>query len=176
MSIRKLFLSLTFSLLALCAFAQGEICREICGAKFGDSYTNVKNILERKFGEPNSYETDKNGIVYDNISYGGVFFSTVIFDFQYSSLNYSYFNRCIMICNENDANAAIRRRDNIKRILERKYIIYEGTDGNGFKYYAGGKTPQQDKYGFTIDILKYKDGTYGVRLDYVPYKFIDEEF
>lgn len=177
MSIRKLFLSLTFSLLALCSFAQGEICREICGAKFGDSYATVKNILERKFGEPNSWKTDKKGIVYDDISYGGVFFSTVIFDFQYSSVNYSYFNRCIMICDEDDAKAAMRKRDNIKEILEKKYTIYEGTDRNGFKYYAGGRTPQQDdKYGFTIDILKYKDGSYGVRLDYGPYQYIDEEF
>ena len=177
MSIRKLFLSLAFSLFALCSFAQGEICREICGAKFGDSYTNVKNILERKFGEPNSWDIDKTSIVYRGVSYAGVYFSTVYFDFQYSSGGFSYFNRCIMVSEVKTAKEAISQRDIIKEILERKYTIYEGTDGNGFKYYVGGRTPQQDdKFGFTIDILKYKDETYGVRLDYGPYQYIDEEF
>lgn len=82
MSIRKLFLSLTFSLLALCAFAQGEICREICGAKFGDSYTNVKNILERKFCKPNSWDIDKTCITYRGVSYGGIYFLLSFLNFS----------------------------------------------------------------------------------------------
>ena len=176
MSIRKLFLSFTFSLLALCAFAQGEICREICGAKFGDSYTNVKNILERKFGEPNSWDIDKTSIIYRDVSYGGMYFSAVHFKFQYSSSGFSYFNRCIMVADEKTAKEAISKRDAIKSVLAKKYKITEATDDNGFKCYGGGMSPQQDDFGFCIDVIKYDDGTYGTRLDYGPYKFIDEEF
>ena len=176
MSIRKLFLSLTFSFLALCSFAQGEICREICGAKFRDSYTNVKNILERKFGEPNSWDIDKTSIVYRGVSYGGIYFSTVYFEFQYSSVGYSYFNRCIMVYDAKTAKEAISKRDGIKTILARKYKIYEKTDDKGFKFYAGGNSPQQDDFGFYIDVIKYDNGTYGARLDYGPYQYIDEEF
>lgn len=176
MSIRKLFLSLTFSLLALCSFAQGEICREICGAKFGDSYTNVKNILERKFGEPNSWDIDKTSIIYRNVNYGGMYFTTVIFTFQYSSVGFSYLNRCIMVSEVKTAKEAISQRDIIKTVLARKYKMHEETGENGFKCYAGGKSPQQDGFGFYIDVIKYNDGTYGARLDYGPYQYIDEEF
>ncbi len=176
MDIRRLFLSLVFSFLALCSFAQDEVCREICGAKFGDSYTNVKNILERKFGEPNSWDIDKTSIVYRGVSYGGVYFTTVYFDFQYSSGGFSYFNRCIMVSEVKTAKEAISQRDIIKTALARKYKIYEATDDKGFKCYGGGESPQQDDFGFCIDVIKYNDGTYGARLDYGPYKYIDEEF
>lgn len=176
MSIRKLFLSLTFSLLALCSFAQGEICREICGAKFGDSYTNVKSILERKFGEPNSWDVEKTRIIYRDVSYGGMYFSTVVFKFQYSSVGLSYFNRCIMISEVKTAKEAISKRDRIKTILAKKYKMIEAIDDNGFKCYGGGMSPQQEDYGFIIDVIKYDDETYAARLDYGPYQYIDEEF
>lgn len=176
MNIRKILLSLAFSFLALCGFAQDEVCREICGAKFGDSYANVKNILERKFGEPNSWDIDKTRIIYRDVSYGGMYFSTVHFKFQYSSSGFSYFNRCIMVSDEKTAKEAISKRDTIKSVLAKKYKITEATDDNGFKCYGGGESPQQDDFGFCIDVIKYDDGTYGARLDYGPYQYIDEEF
>lgn len=176
MNIRKLFLSLVFSLLTLCSFAQGEICREICGARFGDSYTNVKNILERKYGKPNSWDIDKTSIVYRGVSYGGIFFNTIYFKFQYSNLGDGYFNRCIMVYEAETAKEVISKRDAIKNVLAKKYKLTEAIDDNGFKCYGGGKSPQQDDFGFCIDVIKYDDGTYGARLDYGPYQYIDEEF
>lgn len=176
MSIRKLFLSLTFSLLALCSFAQGEICREICGAKFGDSYTIVKNILERKFGEPNPWDIDKTYITYRGVSYGGIYFTTIYFYFQYSPTGFSYFNRCIMASENKTAKEAISKRDAIKSVLAKKYKMTEAVDDDGFKYYYGGESPQQDDFGFCIDVIKLDDGTYAARLDYGPYQYIDEEF
>lgn len=177
MSIRKLFLSLTFLFLALCGFAQDEVCREICGAKFGDSYTNVKNILERKFGEPNSWDIDKTCITYRGISYGGIYFSTVLFYFQYSPAGFSYFNRCIMASENKTAKEAISKRDYIKSVLAKRYKMTEAVDDGGFKYYHGGTSPQQEDYfGFCIDVIKLDDGTYAARLDYGPYQYVDEEF
>lgn len=176
MNIRKILLSLVFSFLALCSFAQDEVCREICGAKFGDSYTNVKNILERKFGEPNSWDIDKTCITYRGVSYGGIYFSTVLFKFQYSSSGFSYFNRCIMASENKTAKEAISKRDAIKSVLAKKYKMTEDIDDDGFKYYHGGTSPQQEDYfGFCIDVIKLDDG-YAARLDYGPYQYIDEEF
>lgn len=73
------------------------------------------------------------------------------------------------------AKEAISKRDEIKSVLAKKYKMTEAVDDDGFKYYYGGESPQQDNFGFCIDVIKL-DGTYAARLDYGPYQYIDEEF
>lgn len=148
----------------------------ICGVTFGQSYSTAETLLENKFGKPN-YLSDKNTIIYDSKNYGGVFFSTIYFDFQYSSMGYSYFNKCIFIIDCVSAQEAKNKRDELKEIFERKYgktdVAY---DEDGFAYFKGGTSPVDPlKYGFYIDIIK-KQHSYAARVVYGPYNYVNEEF
>ena len=39
-------------------------CTEVCGVRFGSSYETAKEILKRKYGEPDYMGTNENTIVY----------------------------------------------------------------------------------------------------------------
>ena len=63
-------------------WASKQMCTEVCGVRFGSSYETAKEILKRKYGEPDYLETNENTIVYHYKSYGGMNFTYISFDFQ----------------------------------------------------------------------------------------------
>ena len=159
-------------LLPTTLFAQTSIC----GVDFGASYSTAERILENKFGDKSYLLSDKTSIVFTNKMYAGRLWNKLYFWFQSDGYK-SYFSRCILINECKTASEAKSLRDAIKDQMQQKYFILEYTDEkSGFKYYLGGSDPTNDSLpGFSIDILKYDDGSYAVRIDYGPYNYVREE-
>lgn len=148
----------------------------ICGVDFGASYSTAERVLENKFGDKEYFLSDKTKIVFKDKMYAGRMWSSLIFMFQ--SDGYSqYFNRCVLVKDCSTASDAKATRDAIKDQMADKYFIMDFTDEKSkFKYYLGGQDPTTGQIpGFSIDIITYDSGGYGVRVDYGPYNYVKEE-
>ena len=150
----------------------------ICGIDFGSSYSKAEQVLESKFGDKEYLLSDKTKIIFSNKMYAGRMWSRLIFMFQSDGYN-QYLNRAILVEECSTASEAKEIRDAIKAQMEEKYFIVGFTDEkSGFKYYLGGESPTNvEKYGFSIEIIKYEYGTvdYGVGINYGPYNYVTEE-
>ncbi len=148
----------------------------ICGVDFGSSYSKAAQILENKFGDKDYLLSDKTKLVFKDKMYAGRMWARMIFMFQSDGYK-QYLNRAILTRECSTASEAKEIRDALKAQMEDKYFIVEGTDEKtGFKYYVGGTDPtDSQRYGFSIDIIKYDSGGYGVRVDYGPYNYVTEE-
>lgn len=158
-----------------------QTVREICGVPFGSSYDEAKRILESKYGYP-EYYPDRTTISYKNKNYAGLNFDAIHFLFQ-SDGHKSYMSGCIFIMNANSLSEAKAKQDILYKKLSEKYLMLDGVDSNGSKYYYGGYSPLEDgSLAFTIDILKYDDKLsklfypYAARLTYGRYDYVKEEF
>lgn len=169
---KRYLLLLIMLLCAYTTYAQTSIC----GVQFGQSYKDAKVLLENKFGEPN-FLSDKNTIIYESKNYGGIYFSSLYFNFQYSNEGNSYFNKCILVIDCVTDQEAKAKQDDLKTIFERKYGETDTSyDEDGYIYYKGGTSPVNPlKYGFYIDVIKKKD-SYATRIVYGPYDYLNEEF
>lgn len=166
---RKFIVIVLLCLSTLGGYAQ----REVCGVSFGSSYSTTKNVLQNKFGYCD--RSDKNEIVYYNKSYGGVFFSRLIFEFQYDSYGRGYLNSCIMAC---DCSSMADARIKAKRLVNMlsKYDMEEMTSNEGSVYYMGGVDPtDSSQYGIMVYTAKINIG-YGAAIAYGPYNYVKEEF
>lgn len=158
-----------------------QTCTEVCGVRFGSSYENAKEILKRKYGEPEYLETDENTIVYHYKSYGGMIFTYISFCFQRDGA-LSYMNKCVMGYDCKTAEEAKNKRDAIWIKARSKYAAWhEGIDDNGFKYYESGCSPLGGfGNGFVVDIVKfdepYNGCRYFSRIMYGPYNYVQEDF
>jgi hypothetical protein len=157
-----------------------QLIKEICNVPFGISIENGRRILKQKFGDPD-YE-EENRVVYFNISYAGFNFDTIMFKFQ-SDGYYSYFNNCLMVIGSKTKKDAAETMESLYNKMSQKYIISEGKDTNGNKYYFGGVGPVEEyATGFRIMLMKSPKGIlngnqpYQTVLGYGPYDFIKEEF
>lgn len=166
----------------LTGFKSKQVCKEVCGVKFGSSYDTAKEILQKKYGSPDILLSDENDIVYSYKSYAGVQFSKIMFHFQRNNYN-SYMNKCVMGIQCTTAQEAKERRDYIFSKVKEKYATWdEYTDDDGFKYYLGGISPLGGEIGsgFCVDIVKYDkpyDGyNYFARIMYGDYNYLNEEF
>lgn len=157
------------------------ICKEVCGVRFGSSYETAKEILKRKYGEPDYIETNENTIVYHYKSYGGIYFTYIAFDFQRDGA-FSYMNQCVMGYDCKTAEEAKNKRNTIFDKARSKYNAWcEGIDDNGFKYYESGCSPLGGfGNGFVVDVVKfdepYNGCRYFARIMYGPYNYVKEEF
>lgn len=148
----------------------------ICGVDFGSSYSTAETVLENKFGDKDALFSDKTQIVFERKMYAGRLWSKMFFMFQSDGYQ-RYFNRCILIRECDNAKEAKEIRDAIKTQMEEKYFIKDYKDDDtGFVFYLGGTSPTDNNMpGFSIEILKFKDKGYAVRLDYGPYNYVKEE-
>ena len=166
---KKILFILLFLMVALCGFAQ----REVCGVSFGSSYSTTKNALQNKFGYCDN--SDKNEIVYYNKSYGGVFFSRIMFEFQYDSYGRGYFNSCIMACDCSSIADAKLKAKRLASMLS-KYDMEERTNTDGSTYYIGGVDPTDSSlYGVMVYVAQWSDGC-GAAIAYGPYNYVKEDF
>lgn len=174
---------------AICIFAQDNnkkwrpeiTCTEVCGVRFGSSYETAKEILKRKYGEPDYFETNENTIVYHYKSYGGMNFTFISFDFQRDG-TFSYMNQCVMGYECKTAEEAKEKRDAIWDKAKKKYpFCHWDIDDNGFKYYESGCSPLGGfGNGFIVDVVKldkpYNGYQYFARIMYGPYNYVKEDF
>lgn len=167
----KRIITILLLMLPVSLYAQTSIC----GVDFGASYSTAERILENKFGYKH-FLSDRTQIIFENKMYAGITWDRLMFLFQ-SDGTISYLNRAVLVRKSKTAAEAKENRDALKRQMEGKYFIMDFTDEkSGFKYYMGGSNPTNPSYpGFTIDIIKYSNGTYGTRLDYGPYDYVKEE-
>lgn len=154
-----------------------QTIREICGIPFGSSYEIAEEILENKYGSSSIF-SDKRTILYTNINYAGISFDKIMFLFQSDGYK-SYLNGCIFVIETSSLKQAKEKRDMLYRKMCLKYDIMSGVDDDGNEYYWGGHSPVPfDGFGFSIDILKYKNerNAYAARLMYGRYNYVKEEF
>lgn len=162
-------------------WASKQMCTEVCGVRFGSSYETAKEILKRKYGEPDYIETNENTIVYHYKSYGGMNFTYISFDFQRDGA-FSYMNQCVMGYDCKTAEEAKNKRDAIWDKARSKYTAWsEDIDDNGFKYYKSGCSPLGGfGNGFVVDVVKfdepYNGYRYFARIMYGPYNYVQEDF
>lgn len=154
--------------------AEPDYTTSICGVEFGRDYRWAKMLLENKFGAASDYTTNSQ-LVFDNKTYAGVFFNRLIFGFQ-SDGKRTYFNKCILCIDANNAEDAKRKRDYLYEVLSGKYFMTSKIGDDKFKFYQGGTDPLDiDSYGFMVDVLHFDD-YWGARLFYGPYNYVQEEF
>lgn len=158
-----------------------QTCTEVCGVRFGSSYETAKEILKRKYGEPDYLETNENIIVYHYKSYGGMNFTYMSFGFQRDGAH-SYMSQCVMGYECKTAEEAKDKRDAIWTKARSKYTAWsEDVDENGFKYYESGCSPLGGfGNGFIVDVVKlsepYNGYRYFARIMYGPYNYVQEDF
>ena len=157
-----------------------ERVKEICGIPFGTSYSEASRRLQNKYGE-SDYFSDKEKIIYKNKTYAGISFDVIYFLFESDGLS-SFMNGCTFILNAKSLKEARTKLKMLHDKLEKKYTLSEDKDDRGESCYAGGFSPLDNKYAFTIDILKYEGdiaknySPYSVRLMYGRYSYVKEEF
>lgn len=184
---KKTFVLLLMCLCSVCGhtqdlneFISSQICTEVCGVRFGSQYETAKEILKRKYGEPDYL--DESIISYQYKYYGGINFSSIIFYFQRSENN-SYMNKCVMGVDCRTVQEAKEKRDYIFSKVKEKYGSWtEDIDKNGFKYYEGGISPLGGEIGsgFFVDVVKFDKPDNGykyfARIIYGSYNYVTEEF
>ena len=155
-----------------------QTVKEICGIPFGSSYDKAEEVLENKYGKK-SFLSDKTKIYYMNENYAGITFDNIIFLFQSDGYK-SYMNGCVFILEANSLRQAKEKQEMLYKTLRNKYEMEEDVDDNGNKFYFGGHSPVPfDGFGFSIEIIKYKNRPntpYAARLMYGRYNYVKEEF
>lgn len=160
-------------LLSICVYAQ-KVCYGVCGVSFGQSYYNVSNVLRAKFGNPD--RCDKNEIVYYDKTYGGVYFSRIMFNFQYDGSGRSYLNSCIMGSDCKTLKEAVSRAKYFAYGVLTDYDMIEREGDNGIHYYIGGVDPtNNNRYGVAIGVVNTVN-VIGVGINYGPYDYVSEGF
>lgn len=182
---KKILIILLYSFAILTASAQDAPIRvtKICGISFGSTYEVTKDILIKKFGDPDTrFGINKQDLYFTNILYAGIVFDSVDFLFQ-SDGRRSFFNGCIFIKDAKNLDEAIEKREMLYKKLSAKYSdMIEDIDQNGNKFYIGGLAPNEDRPAFVIDIVKYDDDIsalydpYSARIYYGPYNYVQEDF
>lgn len=158
-----------------------QTVKEICGVPFGSSYEKTREMLENKYGYP-EYYPDRTVITYKNKTYAGYVFDSIHFLFQSDGVH-SYLNGCVFIKDAKSLSEAKKNQETLFKELSKKYVVRDGTDSNGNKFYYGGYSPTPDDgFGFSIEILKYDRDLariytpYAARLMYGRYNYVKEEF
>ena len=162
--------------------------KEICNISFGSSLQNTKDILQRKFGE-SRYTTD-DIIMYENKSYAGNRFDTLLFMFQ-SDGRRNYFNQAAFCIYASDKEEAKAIKNRLHKRLSKRYPFMIGEDS---EMSMGGLQPVPNShlvneavvgcttselgYGFEIKIIENDDyrHPYFVRIMYGPYEYVKEDF
>lgn len=166
---RKILIVILISLLP--CFCSAQVVNEICGVKFGSTYAQAKEILERRFGEADATYSTQETLFFTDKTYAGVFFDGLLFQFQAG-----VFNKCVLGVYCKDATDAKNQRDYIAQKLSEKYELYHEIGSDKFKYYVGGTSPvDENEYGFMLHVNNV-DGQWMAMLLYGPYNIVNEEF
>ena len=165
---------------------------DIGGIPFGISREDALSRLRNKYGEP-EYNSQSTGVMFKHITYAGRDFNRVLFLFESDGIN-SYLNSCIFVNDAKTKSEAIKKMEDLKIDLEKRYRVISSVKGeNGFMIYGGGVSPVwdgkmasfKDEYytAWHTDVIEYDANfsdfygkKYGVRLIYGPYSYINEEF
>ena len=163
----------------------------IGGIPFGISREDALSRLRNKYGEP-EYNPQSTVVAFKDIKYAGRDFSSVLFLFESDGIN-SYLNACIFVNEAKTKSEAIKKMEDLKTDLEKRYNVISEEGENGFMTYGGGVSPVwdgkmasfKDEYlpGWHTDVIEYDANLsnitgikYGVRLIYGPYSYINEGF
>lgn len=162
----------------------------IGGIPFGISREEALSRLRNKYGEPEYNQSSR--VMFKNIKYAGRDFSAVLFLFESDGIN-SYLNSCIFVNDAKTKSEAIKKMEDLKIDLEKRYSVSSVEGENGFMMYGGGVSPLwdgkiasfKDEYytAWHTDVIEYDANVsdfygkkYGVRLIYGPYSYINEGF
>lgn len=164
---------------------------DIGGIPFGISREDALSRLRNKYGEP-EFNLQSTVVTFKHIKYAGRDFSSVHFLFESDGIN-SYLNACIFVNDAKTKSEAIKKMEDLKIDLEKRYCVSSAKGENGFMTYGGGVSPIwdgkmasfKDEYytAWHTDVIEYDANLsdiygikYGVRLIYGPYSYINEGF
>lgn len=162
--------------------------KEICNIPFGCTLMEAKDVLRKKFGDA-LYVTD-DVIMYENKSYAGNRFDTLIFMFQ-SDGRRNYFNQAAFCIYVSDKEEAIATKNRLHKRLSKRYPSMIGEDldvsmgglqpvpnSHLVNEVVVGCTTSELGYGFEIKIIENDDyrHPYFVRIMYGPYEYVKEDF
>ena len=154
---RKMFI-LTIVFLSVVASAQNNIISEVCGVKFGTSFNEAKNILNKQYGIPSRVTDDGTLIAYEGKNYGGKVFDQLYFVFEKED-NFG-FDVAVLSIACTTKNDAEKERDNIADLFKEEYNLDKRKNISGDIVYYGGTSPLSNKgYGFKIEIYKDNDSS-----------------
>lgn len=149
---RNVFI-LAMVFLSVIASAQDSIISEVCGVKFGTSFNEAKNILNKKFGIPSKVTDDGTLIAYEGKDYEGKVFDQLYFVFEKED-NFG-FDVAVLSIACSTKNDAEKERDIIADLFKEKYNLDKKKNLSGDIVYYGGTSPLNNKgYGFKIEIYK----------------------
>lgn len=154
---RKVFI-LAMGLFSVIAAAQNNIISEVCGVKFGTSFNEAKNILNKRYGIPSRVTDDGTLIAYEGKNYDGKVFDQLYFVFEKED-NFG-FDVAVLSIACRTKNDAEKERDNIADLFKEKYNLDKRKNISGDIVYYGGTSPLNNKgYGFRIEIYKDDDSS-----------------
>ena len=123
---------LTITVLTASAQSSGL---SVCGIRMGTPKSQAKAILETRFGKDYVYEEDGDLTVLGG-NIGGIYYKTMEFHFTWIDDSLKFNGAHFGISYEmNEQNDAIKKRDFIKSVYEKKYDILEVDNDDGFKSY-----------------------------------------
>ena len=126
---RKCICIIAFIIPTIACFSQ-----TILGIKIGESYTNAKKVLEERY----SYKLHEDGgnlVLYDfymgefNFKYGTLHFQWSNSESKFYEAEFQYWESV------RDVESMKSLRENLKRVIESKYDIYEYKNKQGFVCY-----------------------------------------
>lgn len=156
------------ALMPFLVYAQDERVAEVCGVKFGSSYTSAKYILESRLG---TADIDEDGyLVFINKSHAGITYDMIGFRFKSNMLNHVLFT---FLCETKD-DAKSKQKEMVD-MMKNNYSLTQKTDQNGEIAYWGGTSPiEPNEYAFVIYIDRcsgFEGFPYMATLMYGPYGY-----
>lgn len=148
----------------------------VADIEFGKtSIEEARPQLIYKFGEPVIDEDEI--LIFQNVTYCGVFFDRVMFFFQRST-SCNYFNKCWFIrTNLKTAAAAKDIREKIVNKISDKYDVKSKINSQGLKeYYVGVSPTDSTKPYFKICANKFSNNHFSASVEYGPFDYVKEGF
>lgn len=117
-------------------FLRSQQIHDIGGIPFGISREDALPRLRNKYGEP-EYNPQSTVVTFKHIKYAGRDFSAVHFLFESDGIH-SYLNACFFVNEAKTKSEAIKKMEDLKTDLEKRYSVSSVEGENGFMMYGGG--------------------------------------
>ncbi|MDY6319174.1 MAG: hypothetical protein SPL37_06555 [Prevotella sp.] len=136
---------------------------EVAGIYVDDNYTRVKIKTSNKFGHP--YAINRNCIAFKDITYGGMNWGALNYQFVYDSDGKSYCKAINFIKPFLNLESAKKERERIKKYLN-KFFWESYIDDDGLKYYLSGNSFFTNGFDDMTIAIQKEDNIFIVMLSY----------
>ena len=166
--IKSIFATAFALLISATAFAESNA--NIQGVAFGTNYETALKGIKGQFGTPTSINNKQ--IEYRNMTFKGVRFEKVTFNFQTDEQGNTYFSEARFTSRPVNKKNALKDVESLAMTMDKDYpgVTIDWED-NDMPFYKGGSSPVENNYLFTVCIYPVGNA-YTTVLRYGPLPYV----